>query len=267
MRKLKYLITLLTLCLVAPTVVQAKRDKSAAEKKEKRKKRKKGKKKRYPFKVNVRPLVLPAGMNEVSAAFSLTSIPTGDDSTNLSMLGVGFKRGIIKHLELGGTTGLQISPDADWNSQFVLGAGYKIAGKRKGLSLAAQVNIPLNFAEGQDVLSGVNLGLATRYRINRKIALHTGENLVNLAFGEETTTRINIPVGVAFQATRQLNLRADTQLFSFGSGESTSIADALPLQFRGLYAIKRMMDVGGAFNTDLTNDTGFTIMGLFNLRM
>ena len=125
-----------------------------------------------------------------------------------------------------------------------------------------------SFGQGQDALSDINLGLATRYRINRKVALHTGENLVKLTFGDDTTTRINIPVGVAFQATRQLNLRADTQLFSFGSGASTSIADAMLLSFRGLYAIERMMDVGVAFiNTDLTSDTGFTIMGLFNLRM
>ena len=127
--------------------------------------------------------------------------------------------------------------------------------------------MPLNFGEGQDVLSALDLGLATRYRLNKKLALHTGEGLVSLGFGDETTIRINVPFGVAFQATRQLNLRVNPELFSFGSEDATSIADKLPLQLQGLYAIKRMMDAGVAFNKDLIDGDGFTMMALFNFRM
>ena len=253
MKSLKLFIGLLMLIIALPTGAEAKK--------------KRGQKRRYPLKVNARPLILPQGMSQVSGALSITSVEVNNKSINSSMLGVGFAHGITKGLEVGGTTGLNLSPDLDWNSGFGLRGAYKLAGKRKGLSLAAQVEIPLTFSDESDVLSGLSAGVATRYRLNKMWALHTGENILSLSFGEEVTTRINVPIGVAIQVNKRLNLRADTRLFSGGSGNTVSIADAIPMDLRALYAIRRIMDAGIAINTDLINDSGFSIIALFSYRI
>jgi hypothetical protein len=253
MTKTKLLLFFLMLSMLVPAVGMAK----------------KKRKKKYPIKVNSRPLVLPRSMNEVGAALTYSSVEVAGVSASATALGVGFKRGIIKGLELGGTTGLALDPEFDWSKSFALQTGYRLAyKKKKGLSLAAQLAIPLNFGEGADVLSNITAGVATRYRINKMYALHTGEGLLSLGFGDEVTTRINIPIGVAIQISRQFNLRFDTRLLSFGSGGSVIIGDSLPINLQGLFSIDRMMDVGVLFNKDVVLDgSPTTLMAVFNYRM
>lgn len=255
MKKTKLFVFFMMLCMAMPMVGMAK------------KKGKKGKKK-YAMKVNARPLVLPRGMSEVTTDLNFKSSEVAGKSTSSTGFGVGFKNGVTRGLEIGGTTGLGLDPEFDWNSRLGLQAGYRLKGKKKVLALAAQVAIPLNFGEGQDVLSNINAGVATRYRINKMIALHTGEGLISLGFGDEVTTRINIPFGVAFQFSRKFNLRLDTRLLSFGSGGSTSVGDSLPVILRGIFAINRMMDVGAGLNKDLAIEgSPTTLMALFNYRI
>ena len=246
---------------------QSETKKRKGKRKSKRKGKRKGKRsklKRYPLKINARPLVLPVGLNELSSNLNYRSM---SDVTSAAM-GVSFKRGVIRNLEIGGSTGLLLNPEVDWSSSFTLQGGYKIAGQRKGLSLAAQVTIPLNFGENQDVISSLNGGLATRYRLNKQVAFHTGEDMLQLTLGEKSAVRINIPIGVAFQVNKRINVRADTNIMNFGGGgDAITIADSLPLKLRGFYTIRRAMDVGVAINKDLTNDNGWSAMGMFNYRM
>lgn len=290
-RSLPLLLWLLTLCLALPQTIEAKskkdhgqsagmKDSGTKKKKKKKKKDKKEKKEkkekkqksgdqggRYPLKVNARPLVLPQGMGQVNGGLTITSVPLGKKTINSSSLGVGFDYGVAQGLELGGSTGLLLSPDFDWTSSFNLRGGYLIKGQRRGLSLAARLEIPLNFGEGQDVLSSINAGLSTRYSINKHLALHTGDGMISINFADELTTTFNIPVGVAYQFNKKFNLRLDTRLMSAGSGDTVSVADTLPINLRAIYAIQRMMDAGVALNTDLINDSGFSIMALFNYRI
>ena len=265
------------LSLIVPNVALAERNdaqKEQSETKKRKSKKRKGKKnkkrkgknklRRYPLKVNARPLVLPTGLNEVSAGVNFTSI----SDVTTSAMNISFKRGIIPKLEIGASTGLLLNPEVDWSSSFTLLSAYKIAGRRKGLSLAAQVAMPLNFGENQDVVSGLSAGLATRYRINKQVALHTGEGLINLSFSGDPNAIINIPIGVAFQINKRINVRADTRIISFGGGQdAVSIADSLPLQLRGLYTIRRAMDAGLAVNTNLVADEGWSAIAVFNYRM
>ena len=268
------------LSLIIPNVALAERNdaqKEQSETKKRKGKKRKGKKnkkrkgknklRRYPLKVNARPLVLPTGLNEVSADLKFTSISQGKEDVTSSEMNISFKHGIIPKLEIGGSIGLLLSPELDWSSGFTLLSAYKIAGRRKGLSLAAQVAMPLNFGEDQAV-SGLNIGLATRYRINKQVALHTGEGLINLRFSGDPNAIISIPVGVAFQINKRINVRADTRIISFGGNQDTvSIADSLPLQLRGLYTIRRAMDAGLAVNTNLVADEGWSAIAVFNYRM
>ncbi|MAD60513.1 MAG: hypothetical protein CMH49_03225 [Myxococcales bacterium] len=283
MKYIKHLILLSMLSLIVPNVALAERNdaqKEQSETKKRKGKKRKGKKRkgkkrkgknklrRYPLKVNARPLVLPTGLNEVSAALNFTSFSQGKKDVTSSAMNISFKRGIIPKLEIGASTGLLLNPEVDWSSSFTLLSAYKIAGRRKGLSLAAQVAMPLNFGENQDVVSGLSAGLATRYRINKQVALHTGEGLINLSFSGDPNAIINIPVGVAFQINKRINVRADTRIISFGGGQDTvSIADSLPLQLRGLYTIRRAMDAGLAVNTNLVADEGWSAIAVFNYRM
>ena len=277
MKYIKHLILLSMLSLIVPNVALAERNdaqKEQSETKKRKSKKRKGKKnkkrkgknklRRYPLKVNARPLVLPTGLNEVSAGVNFTSI----SDVTTSAMNISFKRGIIPKLEIGASTGLLLNPEVDWSSSFTLLSAYKIAGRRKGLSLAAQVAMPLNFGENQDVVSGLSAGLATRYRINKQVALHTGEGLINLSFSGDPNAIINIPIGVAFQINKRINVRADTRIISFGGGQdAVSIADSLPLQLRGLYTIRRAMDAGLAVNTNLVADEGWSAIAVFNYRM
>ena len=300
MKYIKHLILLSMLSLVLPTVshAQANNDQSeqsntagkrkGKKKKDKRKgKKKKGKKKkdkrkgkkkkgknkatrgakRYPMKINARPLVLPTGLNEVSAALEHISNSQGKKDFSTSGLAVTFRRGIIPNLEIGASTGLALNPEVAWASNFTLRGGYKIAGQRKGLALAAQVEIPLTFGENQDVLSSLSGGLAARYRFNKRLAIYSGEGLISLNLGKSASASINIPIGVGFQVNKQINLRADTRIVGFGGGNVTSVADSLPLHLRGFYTINRMMDAGLALKTDAVNDSGWSAMAMFNYRM
>lgn len=254
MKKSRFFIFFMLFCMLLPSTSLAK----------KVRKKKKG----YSAKVNSRPLVLPKGMNEINSGLSYTSFDFGGKSLSSTALGVGFKRGIIKGLEVGGSTGLLLNPEFDWSSGLGLKAGYRLNGKKRGLALAAQLEIPLYFGEGVDLLSGITAGVATRYRIHKMFALHTGEGLLTLGFGDETTVRLNVPIGVAAQFSKQFNLRLDTRLISFGSGGALTPADTLPINIRAIYAINRMMDVGAGLNTDLASDAGSTVvMGLFNYRI
>ena len=147
-----------------------------------------------------------------------------------------------------------LDPEVDWSSSFTFQGGYKIVRQRKGLSLAAQVAIPLSFGEDQNFISSLRGGLATRYRLNKQVAFHTGENMLRFTI-KNSTVRINIPIGVAFQINKRINVRADTNIITFGGGgDAISIDMAIPLKLQGFYTIRRAMDVGFAINKDLTND-------------
>ena len=277
MKYIKHLILLSVFALLLPNTALAGRNdgQSQQSKTKKRKGKHKGKRKgkrnklkRYPLKINARPLVLPVGLNELSANLNYSSMSVGKKDISSADMGVSFKRGVIRNLEIGGSTGLLLNPEVDWSSSFTLQGGYKIAGQRKGLSLAGQVAIPLNFGENQDIISGLRGGLATRYRLNKQVAFHTGEDVLQLTLGKESTVRINIPIGVAFQINKRINVRADTNIINFGGGgDALTIADRFPLKLRGLYTIRRAMDAGFAINKDLTNDNGWSAMGMFNYRM
>jgi hypothetical protein len=219
------------------------------------------------MKINARPLVLPTGLNEVSAALEHISNTQGKKDFSTSGLAVTFRRGIIPNLEIGASTGLALNPEVAWASNFTLRGGYKIAGQRKGLALAAQVEIPLTFGENQDVLSSLSGGLAARYRLNKRLAIYSGEGLISLRLGQSASASINIPIGVGFQVNKQINLRADTTIVGFGGKNVTSVADSLPLHLRGFYTINRMMDAGLALKTDAVNDNGWSAMAMFNYRM
>lgn len=259
LRTLMYLCSVIALCFVCSTDGYAKKKSGKV---------KKGKRGAYPLKVNARPLVLPKGMGEARGSLAFSNLSIGKESVNSLALGGGFAYGVMKGLELGGVTGINLSPEVDWSSSLTLRGGYRVYNKkRRGLSVAAQIDLPLTFGEGQDVLSSTSLGMATRYRINKKVALHSGEGLIQLGFGEEITTRINVPIGVAFQVNRRLNLRLDTRLASMGSGDTVSLDQSIPLGLRGIYAIKRMIDVGASLNTDLVSDGPLVVMGLFAYRI
>ena len=271
---LPLLIGLIALCFALPQTVEAKKKRKAkaemmdsGKKKKKRKKKRAEGGKRYPLKVNARPLVLPQGMGQVGGLLTFKSVTVGKKSVNSSDLNLGFDYGVAKGLELGGSTGLALSPDFDFGSGFNLRGGYLLGGQRKGLSLAARLDIPLAFGKDQDVLSSVNASLSTRYRINKKVALHTGDGLISLGLGDKAKTTINVPVGVAYQFNKRFNLRLDTILMSFGSGDTVTLADTVPVTAQAIYAIRRMMDAGIGLNTDLINDSGFTVMALFNYRI
>ena len=232
----------------------------------KKKKRRGGGK--YPLKVNARPLVLPKGMGEANAALGLTSFTVGKKSTNAIGLTGGFNYGVSKGIEVGGATGFNLSPEAGWGSSFNLRGGYRvIKRKKRGLNIAARLEVPLSFGEDQDLLSNASAGMSTRYRINKKLALHSGDNLLSFTFGEEVTTRINVPIGVAYQVNRRLNVRFDTQIISLGSGGTLSVDKSLPIFLRGIYAIKRVMDVGVSLSADPVSEGPLSISALFAYRV
>ena len=207
-------------------------------------------------------------MGQASGGLLITSVPVGKKTVNSSALNVGFDYGVAQSLEIGGGTGLLLSPDVDWSSSFTLRGGYLLpTSQRKGLSVAARLEIPLSFAENTDTLSSMTASLSTRYRINKQLALHTGDGLISMNFANDLTTTVIVPIGAAYQLNKRFNIRLDTRLLSTGSGSTVNISDTIPLELRALYAIRRMMDAGLMMETDLINDSGFKVMAMFNYRL
>jgi hypothetical protein len=236
------------------------------------------KKVRYPVKVNNRPLVMPAKITQVSAFINHTSLsistPLGSIDSSLTGLGFSAIYGVTKGLDVGAAWGgMLLDPSVEVNKSFALRAGYDLLnkGRKKKVHLAAQVSLPLSFEEGADALSALNIGMATRYRVmKRKLAIHTGENLLNIDLTDAGMHSLNIPLGIAYQINKKFNLRGDFQLVSIplGDGDVVSIADTTPLTLTAFYAMNDQMDVAFSGMSDLQSfGDVLTAMVLFNYRL
>ncbi|MCP4449053.1 MAG: hypothetical protein GY811_27515, partial [Myxococcales bacterium] len=162
----------------------------------------------YPLAAQSRPLTLPKGMIQISGSLAHVSLAFVDSSggsttsTATAMAAGGFY-GVSDKIQVGAVTSLGIDPDVEWGEHLDL-SGYYLVHDSEQLDVAAGVGIPLNFGDG-DVLPGFTLDAYTRYIINDKISVNTGDNLLAIGI-DPSAINLNMNIGGAFQATEQLSV-------------------------------------------------------------
>jgi hypothetical protein len=205
----------------------------------------------YPEEYVNRPLTLVAGMVEgraglayVRASFTdAMGMTTVSDAT---ALGVEAGYGITDQIEAGLSTGLGIDPDFEWSESLGL-YGMYLALDQDKLDVAARLDVPLSFVDGDDTFSGFVLGAPVRYLVMPQLAVYAGHGLLPIRTADPSQVDLDLNVGVAFQALPKLAVRLDTQPASIaisGDGNETSTyGDFIPVSLLGLYAITNKIDV------------------------
>ncbi|MCP4445447.1 MAG: hypothetical protein GY811_08905 [Myxococcales bacterium] len=145
-------------------------------------------------------------------------------------MAAGALYGVSDKIQVGALTPLGIDPNVEWGENLNLSGHYLVHDSEK-LDVAAGVGIPLNFGD-RDVLPGFTVDANTRYIVNDKIWVNTGNSLLAIAI-DPSAINLNMNVGGAFQATEQLSVGLGTQLASIvvsGDGnETTTVGDFIPL--------------------------------------
>ena len=217
----------------------------------------------YPQALIDRPLTLVKGMLEVRAALAIVKITGADTGIGL---GVGAGYGITDQLEIGLATGIQLSPDADWSKRIGLYGKVSVIDSAK-FDMAPSVGTTLNFQDGADVFTGIQVGGGVRYLLSDKLFIRAGDNFLDLQVTPDAGARINLNAGVGFQATPQLAVVADLNLISlklFGDMQADStFFDPFGVALTGLFAVSNKLDVYAQINFPSVADAGDLLF--FNL--
>jgi len=220
----------------------------------------------YPSDVIDRPLTLPGGMLEVGLGLAYASLSVAGVSADATSAGVSARYGVGNKIMVGVDTSLGIDPDFEWGESLGLGVSY-LAVDQKKLDVRAGVSTDLNFADGADVFSGVNIDAATRFKVNNAIALTGGSGLLSIRTSDPSQVDADINVGVLLQAIPKLAISVETQLVSLGitgdGNETTHLGDAIPVTIQVGYTPQPKLDVILTAAFPSVEDAGdFYIIGL-----
>ena len=201
----------------------------------------------YPASLALRPLTLPQGFKEGTAAlgYNRISIVSGGvtDKNNSMVLGVAADYGVSDRLEVGAAVSMAIDPDFEF-AALTPRASYLVL-DGQNLDIAARLSVPLGLGNEADFLGGFLLGADTRYLITDKFALIGGRDLITVAL-DPTNMNINLTGGILFQPLPRLGFELLTRFVSIGLGdesENTTLGDTFPLVLNGVYALNANIDL------------------------
>lgn len=221
----------------------------------------------YPLRNLDRPLTIPKGTINPMAMIDASKL--GDD-TGVGLT-IGAMYGVTDKIEVGFNYPIGISPEfQEEHAHFGLHAAYSAIDEDK-LDLAATLNTFHSFDTFKFHMFGI--GPATRFKLNDKMAVFGGENLIqymtmsipNPLGGDDISISplaAVIDVGFGFQANDNLLARVDTTLawvaLNDDAGDTQTIADATPLMLRGFYSLDNKMDIIAGFGFDDLQNAGDT---------
>ncbi len=221
----------------------------------------------YSTTANERPLVLPAEMTQLSAAFGYVEPPSFAVGGISDSLAVGAQYGISDGMDIA----VALPPYAlgDGGGLFKVmgvGVGYSIMDE-DDLDVAAGLNVPLAFEDGMDTIPAIGIDADTRYALmDGALAIRTGHGLINYLLGDGGGLMLGLNLGVTYQITDAINVDIDTPLYRSFDGGSTSIADAVILDAGVAYNMDDI-DVGVRLSdvTEEMGDRGVTLFAAYRL--
>ena len=229
----------------------------------------------YPTELTLRPLTLPMGVAQLTAALSNAhaSITLFGTTSSADVQGLGFdlRYGLTDQLEAGVTLPFVLHPDGGWGKQVGLQAHFLALDTAK-VDVAPGFVLPL-FTEG-DAFRFVVFDALTRYLVTDQVYLFGLNDVVDVANHSSTAASLNLNVGIGFQAAPQIALTLSTNLAHLKlSGDSNKngfiFSDFVPLDVRALVGISNGIDVYAEFaDADLENaGTLWVIVGGLAFRL
>jgi len=210
----------------------------------------------YPQERIKRPRVLPHMTLEAFGDLDFTHFDTMLGSDTVTVLGFGAALGLLHGRgEVGLATGLQVDPDTDLAPTTLFGA-YSIR-EDATWAVAGEVDLLFDFRNGRDTFDGFALGARSIYRLNDKMALLAGRDLIHFDSGPDNTD-INLNVGFLYQFDATWSAEAHTKLASIGllgdNNDTTVIfADSTPLLLAGYYSHDNKLDAYSSFAFDFNS--------------
>lgn len=229
----------------------------------------------YPLSLADRPLVLPNLMPEFTPSYQFFKpVPGQNESATVLRLGVGL--GDRAQFDL--ASAMLLDPNQEWSKILAPRLGF-LAYDSPELDFAPSVVVPFDFHDNADLVSAVQVGAETRYRLDRTLYAFGMRDLLQfvnqpLPTGKQLQGEVVGNFGVGVVPMRNLSLELQAEIFRLKlTGDQVAnkiiFGDEIPLAGRALIAFTRRFDVFGQLEMpDLKNgaDSMRVIAGL-NVRM
>lgn len=203
----------------------------------------------YPVALIDRPLALNPSTFQLTGSFDIRHVSVGDVSANATALNISGDYSPLRHVQLGASVGIQLSPDADF--------GYAIATGQYEFFKFAAIRVDIGVSNASDVQAFVGAGLPIRLKLTNLVAFVSSrpyawnfeDDIVSARLGNGSNTEFNLPLGLLFQFTPRVSATLHSGFRERDSASFVPFGIDLMLE-TGHIDLGAMFDVDGQFRPD-----------------